>query len=135
LPVAAGSARRSLRILVVDDHVDGAQTLALLLEMIGHEVRIAHDGPVALEAAAGFSPEVMLLDIGLPGGMDGYEVARRVRAQPGREGVVLMALTGHGGEGDRGRARDAGFAAHFIKPVDLEALCRLLDQHAGAVAP
>jgi signal transduction histidine kinase len=131
---SAGSARRCLRILVVDDHVDGAKTLALLLGMIGHEVRIAHDGPAALEAAAEFWPEVVLLDIGLPGGMDGYEVGRRVRGQPGQEEVVLVALTGNSGEGERGRAQEAGFTAHFLKPVDLEALSRLLDQQAAVVA-
>jgi signal transduction histidine kinase len=126
LPAATGSAQQSLRILVVDDYVDGAQTLALLLGLIGHEVHVAHDGPAALEAAAGFRPDVVLLDIGLPGGMDGYEVARRVRAQPDLEDVVLVALTGHGGERERGRAREAGFSAFFVKPVHVEALCQLL---------
>jgi CheY-like chemotaxis protein len=122
-------------MLVVDDHVAGAQTLALLLGMVGHEVRVAHDGPEALAAAAGFQPEVVLLDIGLPGGMDGYQVAQRVRAHPTLVGVVLVALTGHGGEGERGRAMEAGFSAYFVKPVDLEALCRHLDQHAVPAAP
>jgi CheY-like chemotaxis protein len=131
LPTAAGSAPRSLRILVVDDHVDGAQTLAQLLRMFGHEVRVAHDGPEALEAAAGFRPQVVLQDIGLPG-MDGYEVAQRMRAQPELEGVVLVALTGHGSAGDRNRAQEAGFTAYFIKPVDLEALGQFLEQQAGA---
>jgi CheY-like chemotaxis protein len=78
---------------------------------------------------------VALLDIGLPGGMDGYETARRLRAHAGGEGMVLAALTGHGSEGDRGRAREAGFSAHFVKPVDLAVLCQLLDQHAGAGPP
>jgi two-component system CheB/CheR fusion protein len=118
-------------MLVVDDNVDGAQSLARLLGLIGHEVRIGHDGPEALEAAAGFRPEVVLLDIRLPGGMDGYEVARRLRAQPGLEQTLLVALTGYGGEEDRERAREAGFSAHFVKPVDLAALCELLDQRAG----
>jgi CheY-like chemotaxis protein len=130
LPVGAGSARRSLRVLVVDDNVDGAKSLALLLGMIGHEVRVSHIGPEALAAAAAFRPEVVLLDIRLPGGMDGFEVARRLRAPPGCQGVVLVAVTGQGGEEDR--AREAGFSAHFVKPVDLTALCRLLEQHAGS---
>jgi signal transduction histidine kinase len=132
LPVTVGAVRRLLRLMVVDDQVDGAQTLALLLGMMGHEVRVAHNGPEALEAAAGFRPEVVLLDIGLPGGMDGYEVARRLRVQPGLESTVLVALTGHGGATDRGRAREAGFSDYFVKPVDVEALGRFLDHQAGA---
>jgi CheY-like chemotaxis protein len=129
--VTTGSARRCLRLMVVDDQVDGAKTLALLLGLSGHEVRIAHDGPEALEKLAGFRPDVLLLDLGLPGGMDGYEVARRVRARPGLEQTVLVALTGHGGKADRGRAREAGFSAYFVKPVDLDALGQLLDHHAS----
>jgi signal transduction histidine kinase len=127
----ARSARRSLRMLVVDDNVDGAQSLALLLDLIGHEVRIGYDGSEALETAAEFRPEVVLLDIGLPRGMDGYEVARRLRTQPGLEQTLLVALTGYGAEEDRERAREAGFSAHFVKPVDLEALCELLDQRTA----
>jgi signal transduction histidine kinase len=130
-PLSVGSARRSLRMLVVDDNVDGAQSLALLLGLIGHEVRIAHDGPDALEAAAEFRPEVVLLDIGLPRGMDGYEVARRLRAQPGLEESALVALTGYGGEEERAHASEAGFSAHFVKPVDLGALCKMLDRRGG----
>jgi signal transduction histidine kinase len=129
LSIGVRSARRSLRMLVVDDNVDAARSLAQLLGMIGHEVRVAHDGPEALEAAAVFQPEVVVLDIRLPRGMDGFEVARRLRAQPGLEGVVLVALTGHSGEEDR--AGQAGFSAHFVKPVDLETLCRLLDQQGS----
>jgi signal transduction histidine kinase len=130
-PLSAGSARRPLRVLVVDDNVDGAQSLGLLLGLIGHEARVVHDGPQALEAAAAFRPEVVLLDIGLPRGMDGYEVARRLRAQPGLETASLVALTGYGGEEERAHAREAGFSAHFVKPVDLEVLGKLLDQQAG----
>jgi signal transduction histidine kinase len=127
-PAGAGPARRPLRVLVVDDNVDGARSLAMLLGVLGHEVRIGHDGPQALEAAACFRPEVVLLDIGLPRGMDGYEVARRLRAQPGLEQTLLVALTGYGGEEDRARAGQAGFSAHFVKPVDLDVLCQFLDQ-------
>jgi signal transduction histidine kinase len=128
---SVGSARRPLRLLVVDDNVDGAQSLAMLLGLIGHEVRVAYDGPEALDAAVDFRPEVVLLDVGLPRGMDGYEVARRLRARPETQTAVLAAVTGHGSEEERARAREAGFAAHFVKPVDFAALCNLLDRHAG----
>lgn len=128
--VAVDLARRSLRILVVDDNIDGARSLALLLGLVGHEVRVVHDGPEALEVAMEFRPEVVLLDIGLPGGMDGYEVARRLRAQPGLQTAILVALTGYGGEEECAHARAAGFSAHFVKPADLEMLCKLLEQQA-----
>jgi signal transduction histidine kinase len=124
LALGIEAVQRPLRILVVDDNVDGAQSLALLLGLVGHEVRVVHDGPEALKAAAEHRPDVVLLDIRLPGGMDGFEVARRLRAQPGRQGAALVALTGHGGEEQR--AREAGFSAYFVKPVDLPALCDLL---------
>jgi DNA-binding response OmpR family regulator len=134
LPLVAGAGRRSLRLMVVDDQVDGAHTLAVLLGMFGHKVRVAHDGPEALAAAPGFRPEVVLLDIGLPGGLDGYEVARQLRKQPGLEKVLLVAMTGHGGEADRGRARKAGFSDYFVKPVDFEALGHFLDHQAPSIA-
>ena len=120
--------RRGRRVLVVDDSRDSAESLALLLELKGHEVRVALDGPAALEAARGFLPEIVLLDIGLPG-MDGYEVARRLRA--GRdgidgEGMLLVALTGYGQDEDRRRSREAGFDHHLVKPVDFDELARVL---------
>jgi CheY-like chemotaxis protein len=118
-------------VLVVDDNVDGAQSLAMLLGLIGHEVRVAYDGPEALEVAAEFCPEVVLLDVGLPRGMDGYEVARRLRARPGTETAELVAVTGHGSEEERAHAREAGFSSHFVKPVDLGGLFNLLDRRAG----
>jgi CheY-like chemotaxis protein len=111
------------RILVVDDSQDSAESLALLLELHGHEVRTAFAGPAALETASAFCPDVVLLDIGLPG-MDGYEVARRLRAEHG--GCRLIALTGYGRDDDRRRSREAGFDHHLVKPVDLEELTRLL---------
>jgi two-component system CheB/CheR fusion protein len=111
----------SRRILVVDDNIDAAETLAVLLRMAGHEVRTAHDGPAALDAARTYQPEVVLLDIGMPA-MDGYEVARRVRQVPGMEKVLLVALTGYGQEDDRRRSRDAGIDHHLVKPADMEAL-------------
>jgi CheY-like chemotaxis protein len=111
----------SRRILVVDDNIDAAETLAVLLRMAGHEVRTAHDGPAALDAARTHQPEVVLLDIGMPA-MDGYEVARRVRQVPGLEKVLLVALTGDGQDADRRRSRDAGIDHHLVKPADMEAL-------------
>ncbi len=118
-----------LRILVVDDNEDGAASLAMLLGIDGNEVRTALDGEQALLAAEEFRPDVVLLDIGLPK-LDGYAVARRLRAQPGGEKMMLVAITGWGQEGDRRRSREAGINHHLVKPVDRQALSRVLaDQH------
>jgi signal transduction histidine kinase/DNA-binding response OmpR family regulator len=111
----------SHRIFLVDDNVDGASSLAMLLRELGHEVRVAHNGAAALEAVADFEPEVVLLDIGLPG-MDGYEVARRMRSQLGLKDLLLVALTGYGQDEDRRRSREAGFNLHLVKPLDLDVL-------------
>ena len=120
-----------LRILVVDDNQDAADCMALLLELDGHEARIAQDGLHAVEAAAQWTPDVVLLDIGLPK-IDGYEAARRIRAQrSGVDGVMLIAITGWGQEDDRRRSRDAGFDAHLTKPVDYVDLAKLLAQWRG----
>jgi PAS domain S-box-containing protein len=107
----------SLRVLVVDDNVDTAGSLAMLLRESGHDVRTAHDGPNALEAALNYRPNVVLLDIGLPG-LDGYEVAKRLRQQPVLQQVALVAMTGYGQESDRQRSQQAGFDHHLVKPVD-----------------
>ncbi|HEX3527523.1 MAG TPA: chemotaxis protein CheB [Thermoanaerobaculia bacterium] len=123
---ADGSSPR--RILVVDDNVDTAQSMALLLRLKGHRVEVAHDGPAALETARSFEPEVVLLDIGLPG-LDGYEVAKRLREETRLSKALLVALTGYGQEEDRRRARHAGFDHHFTKPVDPAVLYQLI---AGA---
>jgi two-component system CheB/CheR fusion protein len=109
------------RILVVDDNIDGADSLAVLLRLGGHEVSLAHDGPAALDMAQAFRPEVVLLDIGLPG-MDGYEVAKRLRAGPPTRDAILVAVTGYGREEDRQRSREAGFDHHLVKPVSFDAL-------------
>jgi two-component system CheB/CheR fusion protein len=119
-PVRAGS-----RILVVDDNADAAGTLALLLQVKGHEVSTAHDGPTALELARAYHPGVVFLDIGLPG-MDGYEVARRLRGQPDCPPCLLIALTGYGRDEDRRRGAEAGFDHYLVKPVDPEELQMLL---------
>jgi len=113
------------RVLVVDDNVDGAESVALLLRLFGHEVRVAHDGLAALAAVEAFRPEVVLLDIGLPG-MDGLEVARTLRQQPDLKDVLLVALTGYGREEDRRRTQEAGFDVHLVKPVHANDLPPLL---------
>ena len=116
---------KSRRILVADDNHDAAKSLTLLLRQGGHEVYIAFDGTEAVVSAQDCRPEVMILDIGMPG-MNGYDVARRIREQPWAKGVCLVALTGWGQEVDRHRAREAGFDAHLVKPVDLDAINALL---------
>jgi CheY-like chemotaxis protein len=112
--------------LVVDDNKDSAESLATLLQLIGHEVHTAHDGLEAVDTAAKVEPDVILLDIGLPR-LNGYEAARRIRQQR-REGsaLKLVALSGWGQEEDRRRSEAAGFDAHLVKPVDLDALFNLL---------
>jgi CheY-like chemotaxis protein len=114
-----------LRVLVVDDRKDNRDSLAMLLQMWGHEVHQAHDGPSALEAAQTFHPDAVLLDIGLPG-MSGWEVGRLLRQQPDSPGLLLVALSGHGLEQDRASSCQAGFDAHLTKPADLVELQRLL---------
>jgi two-component system CheB/CheR fusion protein len=109
----------------VDDNVDAANTMAMLLRLSGHEVRTAHDGPSAIHAAQSYRPDIVLLDIGLPG-MDGFEVARRLRALPDLKRLVLVALTGYGQEEDRRRSSAAGFDHHLVKPVDPSTLTELL---------
>jgi signal transduction histidine kinase/DNA-binding response OmpR family regulator len=113
------------RILVVDDNDDSAAMLAEALRLRGHDVRVAHDGPAALTVSAVFRPDVAFLDIGLPV-MDGYELAVRLRQQPGLEALRLLALTGYGQESDGERSRAAGFDEHLVKPLDLSQLDRLL---------
>ncbi len=113
------------RILVIDDSDEAAESLALLLRLRGHEVHVAHDGPTGLAEANDWPPEVVLLDIGLPGGMDGYETARRLRAHQG-ESVRLVALTGHSDGQEDPRASAAGFDVYLVKPAELADLYRAL---------
>ena len=115
----------ALRILLVDDNCDAAQSLRLLLEADGHEVRVAADGASGLAAAQSYRPEVVLLDIGLPK-MDGYEIARRIRGDPALDGTVLVAVTGYGQMHDRARASASGFHYHLVKPVEYSALQEVL---------
>ncbi len=113
------------RVLVVDDNVDGAESLAMLLQLSGHETRTVHTGLHALDAAQEFHPDVVFLDIGLPG-MNGYEVAQRIRQEVELSGTLLVALTGWGSEDDRKRAREAGFDEHLTKPVNPAAVRDIL---------
>jgi len=117
------------RILVVDDNKDGADSLAMLLKVAGHQVHTAHDGLEAIAAASRLHPDVVLLDIGLPK-LNGYEVCRRIRQEPWSSGATIIALTGWGQEEDRKKSADAGFDAHLVKPVKQEELTRLLAQQA-----
>jgi CheY-like chemotaxis protein len=121
------------RILVVDDNRDATESLALLLQLEGHATRAAYDGLEALEVARSFDPEIVLLDIGLPG-LNGYEVARRLRQQPGGDRLLLVALTGWGQDDDRARTRAAGFDEHLVKPVDPACLVRVLGRAGGGAA-
>jgi signal transduction histidine kinase len=118
------------RILIVDDNVDAALTLAELLALGGHETHVAHDGPSAIDAARRLSPDVVILDIGLPG-FDGHEVARRLRKEPELRGVVLVALSGWVQPDDLARSREAGFDHHLAKPVELKRLELVLSEAWG----
>ncbi|PYD88769.1 hybrid sensor histidine kinase/response regulator [Pseudomonas syringae pv. pisi] len=121
----AGGGEAGLKVLVVDDNVDAALTLSMILEASGHVTRVAHDGYGALEAAREFRPRVAFLDIGMPG-MSGYDTARAIRAMEELDGVVLVALTGWGAESDRQRSSEAGFDHHLTKPVQLAVVEELL---------
>jgi two-component system CheB/CheR fusion protein len=129
---ASSSVSARLRVLVVDDNRDAAETIGMLVQLWKYDVRMAHDGPAAVAAAQLYHPDVVLLDIGLPG-MNGYQVAQTLRQQPSLDGVVLVAVTGYGQEDDRRRSRQAGFDYHMVKPVDPLALKSLLGGvHANA---
>ncbi|MFL6574432.1 MAG: response regulator, partial [Burkholderiales bacterium] len=119
------------RILVVDDNVDAAVTLALLLQSLGHETCVVHDGRQALRMALEFRPDVVLLDIGMPG-LDGYEVARQLRALKRERPLRIIAITGWGQEADRTRSREAGFDVHLVKPVDPTLLTSVIASNNGA---
>ena len=109
----------------MEDNVDAAETLAELLALWGHDVRVVHDGAMALEVVAAYRPEAILLDIGLPG-MSGYQVARRLRQEGLLEGVLLVALTGYGQQEARREAEEAGIPHYLTKPVDPDSLRQLL---------
>ena len=121
------AARVPRRILIVDDNVDAAETLAEMLRLMGHEVVVVHDGATALATVASAKPEVALLDLSMPI-MDGYELARRLRTHPELPKVSLVAVTGYGNERERDRARSAGFDHHLVKPLDADLLAQLIDE-------
>jgi len=114
-----------LRVLVVDDNTDVAETIAVLLSHWGHDVKSAADGPTAVEIAAAQHPDVVLLDIGLPG-MSGYEVAEQIRANPALSDTVLVAMTGYGQAEDKKRSRQAGITHHLVKPVEPSLIQKVL---------
>ncbi len=124
-PGTLGTRAAPRRILVVDDNCDSANSLAQLLNMSGHQTEVAHDGPAAIEAAGRFQPDIVLLDIGLPG-LSGYDVCRAIRREAWGRRAVLVALTGWGQQEDRQKTHEAGFDRHFVKPVDYDALMNVL---------
>lgn len=109
--------RHVRRILVVDDNPDSANTVAFLLKLSGHDVHIAHDGPSAIASARRIRPDFLFLDLGLPG-LDGFEVARLLRSEPGFDGMRIIAVTGSGHDPDRDRSREVGIDHYLVKPVD-----------------
>lgn len=119
-----------MKVLVVDDNHDAAFSLGMLVEMLGHDVRIAYDGVEALREAGAFRPDLVLLDIGMPR-MDGYEACRRLREQPWGAAIRVVAVTGWGQEHDRRRSQQAGFDRHLVKPVAPTEIADIL----GAAAP
>ena len=119
----AGGPRR--RILIVDDNRDGATSMGMMLRLLGDEVRLAHDGAQAVEVAAAFRPQVILMDVGMPR-LNGYEATRRIRAEPWGRAATIIALTGWGQEGDKARSQEAGCDGHLVKPVNLQDLENLL---------
>ncbi len=119
--------RVSRRILVVDDNRDAAEMMRTLLELDGHEVTAVHDGGAAIQHAMAWRPDVALIDLGMPA-MNGFDVARRLRAELSLDGIVLVALTGYGQEEDVRRSREAGFHYHVTKAADFGPLLRVLDQ-------
>ncbi len=133
-PEADANGATRQRVLIVEDNKDGADSLAMLLSQIGHQVQIAHTGSEALQTAIALRPEVVLLDIGLPG-MNGYDLAKQLRGLPDFGSTVLIAMTGYGQEDDKQRSREAGCNHHLVKPVDLQLLTKLLKSLQPPGAP
>ena len=132
-PLVAPGTGPALRLLLVDDSVDAATLLSMVLEADGYDVRIAHEATQALEAAAQFKPEVVLLDLGLPG-MDGFQLAQEMRKLDSTAGALLVAVTGYGQAADRQRSHDAGFDYHLVKPVAVEEIHRVIERRFPKVS-
>ena len=130
-PRAIAPATPPRTVLIVDDNVDAADSLAGILDAWGHETVVAHDGPAALAALLDFAPDIALLDIDMPT-MDGYELAAHLRFQPGCEDLPIVAITGLDGADDAKRSRAQRFVAHLVKPVDPQALAALIEQATAA---
>ena len=124
-PSAALPASAPRRVLVVDDNRDGAESLGMMLELAGHEVALAYDGLEAIERAAHFRPEVILMDVGMPG-LNGLDATRRIRQEPWGKVATIIALTGWGQECDREQSREAGCNGHLVKPVAIDVLHQML---------
>jgi CheY-like chemotaxis protein len=131
---AAAAGPAAFRILVIEDNSDAAASLELLLGLLGHEVRVARTGTDGVRTAEGFSPDLVLSDIGLPGALDGYGVARALREADPDKQTYLVALTGYGQPEDRVKAMEAGFDVHLTKPVDRASLDRVLEAVARRLA-
>jgi CheY-like chemotaxis protein len=127
IPVEAMASSICKRVLLVDDNVDGADSLAVILTASGHEVRVVYDPLTALQVFESFAPDVAVLDIGLPV-MDGYELAARLRAIPATNGVQLIALTGYGRDHDARKSERAGFGEHLVKPVAPDRLLAAIER-------
>ena len=115
--------------MVIDDNQDSADTLAMMLELLGHDTRRLYDPRAAVETVAVFAPDVVFLDIGMPG-LSGYDVARMLRASPSAGRLMLVAVTGWGQPDDRRRSAEAGFNHHLVKPPEMAAICRICDELA-----
>jgi CheY-like chemotaxis protein len=126
-PAGVERPRDKYRVLVVDDNVDSADTLAAVLDLLGSEVRTAYDGEEALRIVDAFAPQVVLLDIGMPR-MNGFDVCAALRKLPAARQLLIVAMTGWGQAEDRNRTRKAGFDAHFVKPVDSRCVLQWIDE-------
>ena len=126
-PAEAPAAQASLgrRVLIVDDNLDAAETLAMMLDILGQQTQQAHDGHAAVTMAAEYKPDLIFMDIGLPG-LSGHEAAQKIRGELGMDGIYMIALSGYGTEDDRRKSLQAGFNAHMVKPLDPSTLPGLL---------
>src|SRR5580698_10367533 len=126
----SGGSAKPLRVLLVDDSIEAAEAMSMLLETLGHDVRTMHDGPSTLAMVDEFAPEVVILDIGLPG-MNGFEVARELRARESTRHVLMIALTGYGDASDKRQAHEAGFDHHLVKPVSFTTIENMIIDRFG----